>query len=252
MDPFDDLLRHVRAAGGGLRRTTIDGKLTFPDGFTLCALASGEASTGEETVRAGDIVIAKGPFTLHGQATVVSGTYDITGARRLTAVLPNVLIARGTEECAQFYRTLDHGGPQVVADRLLDWLMVCGLRTWFDREHETGWLGALADDVAGPALRAMHAAPERPWTLAQLAAEVGVSRTTFATRFAAKVGVPPLTYLTDWRMTVAADLLASSNATVAAVARQVGYADAFGFSAAFKRVHGISPSECRAGCAATA
>ena len=119
--------------------------------------------------------------------------------------------------------------------------------------HPTpGWLAALGDEVVGPVLRAMHASPQRAWTLPLLAREAGVARTTLATRFARLVGVPPLTYLTEWRMALAADLLAESSATVAAVARQVGYADAFGFSAAFKRVHGFSPSECRTRCAATA
>ncbi|MGC4866219.1 AraC family transcriptional regulator [Micromonospora sp. DT53] len=84
--------------------------------------------------------------------------------------------------------------------------------------------------------------PGRPWTLASLAAQAEVSRSTLAKRFTALVGEPPLTYLTDWRMTLAADMLAESTATVAAVARHLGYADAFGFSAAFKRVHGMSPS----------
>lgn len=106
--------------------------------------------------------------------------------------------------------------------------------------------------MVGPVLQAMHAAPQRGWTLALLAREAGVARTTLATRFARLVGLPPLTYLTEWRMAVAADLLAESSATVASVARKVGYADAFGFSAAFKRVHGFSPSECRIRCAATA
>ncbi|MEV0085187.1 helix-turn-helix transcriptional regulator [Saccharopolyspora sp. NPDC050642] len=91
----------------------------------------------------------------------------------------------------------------------------------------------------------MHAAPEKPWTLAALAREAGVSRTTLAGRFAKLVGEPPLTYLTDWRMTLAADLLAESTDPVAAIAHRVGYADAFGFSAAFKRFHGVSPSKYR-------
>lgn len=75
-----------------------------------------------------------------------------------------------------------------------------------------------------------------------------MSRTTPAGRFAKLVGKPPLTYLTDWRMTLAADLLTETTATVAAVAHQVGYADAFGVSAAFKRIHGVSPSEYRKAC----
>ncbi|KOV82188.1 AraC family transcriptional regulator [Nocardia sp. NRRL S-836] len=250
MDPFDELLRGVRADGGGLRRCTVSGTVTH-DRCTLYALVSGEVRAGGKTARAGDILVVRGPGSLSGRAEAVRGSYELTGSvsRRLSAVMPDVLVAPGDDGCAEFYGGLeDEQG--VVADRLLDWLMVCGLRTWFDHEHGTGWLGALADDVAGPALRAMHSDVARPWTLAQLAREAGVSRTTLASRFTRLVGTPPLTYLTEWRMALAADLLAESTATVAAVARQVGYADAFGFSAAFKRVHGVSPSECRAGCAA--
>ncbi|ANZ35576.1 hypothetical protein BBK82_05255 [Lentzea guizhouensis] len=250
MNPFDDLLRGVRADGGGLRRSSVTGTLTG-ERCTVYALVSGEVEAGGQTARAGDVLVARGPFTLSGEAEVVSGSYDLKGsiAQRLSAVLPDVLVAPGEDGCAAFYGAIDET-PGVVADRLLDWIMVCGLKAWFDREHDTGWLGALADDVAGPALQAMHADPARPWTLALLAREAKVSRTTLANRFAKLVGTPPLTYLTEWRMALAADLLTGSSATVAAVARQVGYADAFGFSAAFKRVHGISPSECRAGSAA--
>ncbi|MBB3733910.1 helix-turn-helix transcriptional regulator [Nonomuraea dietziae] len=69
-----------------------------------------------------------------------------------------------------------------------------------------------------------------------------------AERFVKVVGKPPLTYLKDWRMTLAADLLTESTSTVTAVAHQVGYADAFGFSTAFKRFHGVNPTECRTDC----
>ncbi|WP_434449067.1 AraC family transcriptional regulator [Lentzea sp. E54] len=253
MEPFDELLRGVRADGAGVRRTEIDGTRVLP-GLTLYAVASGEISVLGETAKAGDIVVVQEAVAAEGHASVVSGTYEIKGAvaRRLTAVLPDALVAPGTDECAAFYGAVGTGAPGVVTDRLLDWLMVCALREWFDREHGGGWLGAQADEVVGPVLRAMHARPEKAWTLALLAKEAGVARTTLAGRFAKLVGVPPLTYLTEWRMSVAADLLAESGATVASVARKVGYADAFGFSVAFKRVHGLSPSECRTRCAATA
>ncbi|NKE59615.1 AraC family transcriptional regulator [Lentzea sp. PSKA42] len=253
MEPFDELLRGVRADGAGVRRTELAGTEVL-SGLTLYAVVSGEISVLGETARAGDIVVVQGSVAAQGQATVISGTYDVKGAlaRRLTAVLPDALVAPGYDECAAFYGSVSTVGPGVVTDRLLDWLMVCALREWFDREHGTGWLAALGDEVVGPVLRAMHARPEKAWTLALLAKEAGVARTTLAGRFAKLVGVPPLTYLTEWRMGVAADLLAESSVTVAAVARQVGYADAFGFSAAFKRVHGFSPSECRSRCAASA
>lgn len=250
MDPFDELLRGVRADGGGLRRAAVSGTVAS-DSFTLYALVSGEVHACGQKAETGDILITQGPVAVSGAADVVSGTYDLKGAvaRRLAAVLPDVLVAPGRDECAAFYGSVG-SEPGVVADRLLDWLMVCGLREWFDREHGTGWHAALADDVAGPALRAMHSDPARPWTLALLAREAQVSRTTLANRFSRLVGTPPLTYLTEWRMALAADLLATSTSTVASVAHQVGYADAFGFSAAFKRVHGVSPSESRAGSAA--
>ncbi|WP_327040893.1 AraC family transcriptional regulator [Micromonospora ureilytica] len=170
--------------------------------------------------------------------------------QRLLGALPPVLVVPEDQDCAALRDYLDaqldagRPGRQVVLDRLLDWLLVCTVRDWFDQpEAEApGWYRALSDDTVGPVLRAMHDAPGRQWTLANLAAQAGVSRSTLAKRFTALVGEPPLTYLTDWRMTVAADMLAESTATVAAVARHLGYADAFGFSAAFKRVHGMSPS----------
>ncbi|MFI6738226.1 helix-turn-helix transcriptional regulator [Nonomuraea sp. NPDC050451] len=98
----------------------------------------------------------------------------------------------------------------------------------------------------------MHERPAHPWTVAALGAEVGMSRAVFARRFAKLVGQPPLLHLTEWRMTIAADLLRTPGATdllrapgatVAAVARRVGYADGFAFSNAFKRVRGMPPSD---------
>jgi AraC-like DNA-binding protein len=105
--------------------------------------------------------------------------------------------------------------------------------------------------VVGHALRLLHDEPAAPWTVAALADRSGVSRSTLAKRFAELVGEPPLTYLTRWRMTLAADLLVEREAaTVADVARTVGYSDPFGFSAAFKRVRGVNPSEFRRTAAA--
>jgi AraC-like DNA-binding protein len=82
--------------------------------------------------------------------------------------------------------------------------------------------------------------------VASLAERIGVSRSTLAKRFTDLVGEPPLTYLTRWRMTLAADLLVEQTAaTIAEVAGTVGYNDPFGFSAAFKRVRGVNPSDFR-------
>ncbi|MDT8915890.1 AraC family transcriptional regulator [Amycolatopsis sp. PS_44_ISF1] len=190
-----------------------------------------------------------------GATTLIVGAYPVRGeiSRRLLEALPVVLRADdgGTADAVLDHlaaeAAVDTPGQQVVLDRLLDWMLVCTLRDWFDRPggEPPDWWAAQHDPVAGEALRLLHAEPAAPWTVAALAARTGVSRSTLAKRFAEVVGEPPLTYLTRWRMTLAADLLAERSATIAQVARTVGYADPFGFSAAFKRVRGVNPSEYR-------
>ena len=91
--------------------------------------------------------------------------------------------------------------------------------------------------------------PAHPWTVAALASEIGVSRAALARRFTELVGEPPMSFLTGWRMALAADLLRQPGATVASVAQRVGYGSPFALSTAFKRVHGISPHQHRAGVA---
>lgn len=191
-----------------------------------------------------------------GATTLIVGAYPVRGeiSRRLLDALPVVLRVDGggTGDAVLDHLAaevaVDTPGQQVVLDRLLDWLLVCSLREWFDRPggEAPGWWAAQRDPVVGEALRALHAHPAAPWTVSSLADRIGVSRSTLAKRFADLVGEPPLTYLTRWRMALAADLLVEQEAaTVADVARAVGYADPFGFSAAFKRVRGANPSEFR-------
>lgn len=185
--------------------------------------------------------------------TLIVGAYPVRGeiSRRLLDALPTVLRvgAGGTSDAALDHLAtevaVDAPGQQVVLDRLLDWMLVCTLRDWFDRPgaEPPPWWAAQRDPVVGHALRLLHAEPAAPWTVGSLAARTGVSRSTLAKRFADLVGEPPLTYLTRWRMTLAADLLTERDAaTVAEIAHAVGYSDAFAFSAAFKRTRGVSPS----------
>jgi len=111
---------------------------------------------------------------------------------------------------------------------------------------ESGWLPALHDPVLAPALAAMHGDPGRKWTVAELAAASSVSVSFLDERFRAVIQMPPIRYLTGWRMHIARDLLASSDLGVGAVARRVGYESEEAFSRAFKRAHGIAPSRWRA------
>ncbi|GAB4344888.1 MAG: hypothetical protein Kow006_01390 [Gammaproteobacteria bacterium] len=92
----------------------------------------------------------------------------------------------------------------------------------------------------------MHDNPAAPWTLDKIAAETGTSRASLARRFHELVGEPPMTFLKNWRMALAADLLCQPGETVSSVAEKVGYATPFAFSAAFNRVRGLSPQAHRA------
>lgn len=107
---------------------------------------------------------------------------------------------------------------------------------------ERGWIAALRDPVLGAAMAAIHAAPARNWTVADLAAEASVSRSLLNGRFRDVLGRSPIRYLNEWRMHVAQDLLATTDNTVAAIAHTVGYEAEEAFSRAFKRAHGRSPA----------
>lgn len=194
------------------------------------------------------------PPEADGSTTFVVGAYPVSGeiGQRLLDALPVVVrvdaggAAGAVLDLLAAEVAVDAPGQQVV----LDWMLVCALREWFGRPGSAvpAWYAAHRDPMVGPALRLLHADPAAPWTVAMLAGRVGVSRATLAKRFSEIMGEPPLTYLTGWRMTLASALLLADEApTIAVVARAVGYSDAFAFSAAFKRVRGIRPSQYRRG-----
>ena len=197
-----------------------------------------------------------------GATVLLTGAYAFdgeVGGRLLRALPPVVVLARDQLDTplvdllgAELLR--DDPGQQAVLDRLLDLLLIAVLRAWFDRPEADppGWFAAQADPVVGPALRLLQHHPEQPWTVAGLAAAAGTSRATFARRFHDLVGTPPMAFLTEWRLSLAADLLLEPGTTVAAVARQVGYSTPFALSTAFTRARGISPREHRSRARVTA
>lgn len=143
---------------------------------------------------------------------------------------------------------LSRPGCGAMLPALLDVLLLHVLRAWLDdraADTTSGWAAALHDHAVAAALEAIHRQPDRQWTVADLGVQAGLSRAAFAHRFAALVGRPPLTYLTWWRMTLAAGLLRDSDTPLAAVARKVGYNSEFSFAHAFKRHHGLPPGQFR-------
>jgi AraC-like DNA-binding protein len=141
-------------------------------------------------------------------------------------------------------------GAMAVLNRLVDILLVQVLRIWLSTgvsgTGPASWLNALTDPVAGPALAKLHAEPDRPWTVESLAAGTGVSGTTLARRFTAKVGESPAAYLTRWRMDLAAKRLRDTDDTVGAIARSLGYTSEYAFNRAFTRHRHTPPGRYRA------
>lgn len=181
---------------------------------------------------------------------LLSGAFERRGdlSARLLHALPAVLVVPMTRPSADLLAeevAHDRPGQQLVLDRLLDLALVSALRHWFAGPDAPAWCRALDDPVAGAALRLLHDDPAHPWTVAELAAKVGLSRAALARRFTALVGEPPMSYLAGWRITLAANLLRETDHTVAAIARKVGYANAYALSVAFKRLRGTRPTDHR-------
>lgn len=190
-----------------------------------------------------------------GSVQMLLGVYEEVGAvgQRLVESLPPVLVVpKHTWNSTLLPVLADEAtrqGPAqgVVLDRLLDLLLIAVLRVWFDRPDTEAppWYRAYTHPVVGEALRLFHDDPARAWKLNTVAAKIGVSRAALAQSFRSTVGTPPMTYLTEWRIALAADLLRESDATLDAVARKVGYNSGFALSVAFKRIYGVSPTEHR-------
>ncbi|MFE9325797.1 AraC family transcriptional regulator [Nocardia sp. NPDC052278] len=191
----------------------------------------------------------------NGATLMVTGTYESAGAasqRLLRALPPVIILQRGDFDTRLLdilvdEATKDEPAQGVVLDRLLDMVLIAALRAWFARNDAPAWYHAYSDPLVGKALRLLQHNPAHGWTVASLAEAVGVSRAALARRFTDLVGEPPMAFLTEWRLALAADLLQESDATIESIARQVGYGSAFALSTAFKRHFGVSPRDHRQG-----
>jgi AraC-like DNA-binding protein len=198
-----------------------------------------------------------------GDETVLLGggfVFETGNARLLLGTLPPVIHIPSKEPAAAILRgtlqVLDNElagecmGASLMTRRLADILLVQALRAYVATHgtESAGWLGALADQRIGAALNLMHGDVGRNWKVDELASAVAMSRSGFSLRFRELVGIPPLDYLTRWRMYLARDALRKGDASVATLAANLGYSSESAFGNAFKRIMGRAPKRYWAAC----
>lgn len=257
----DALLGTVRVEAPAFRVDRLEpGPTVIPTGGrrALLALARGDlrlegGTLGDTALGAGDALLTSGSAVVaragDDGAAVLVATFDLHGAADRLLRLPDEVVAYADSELCRLLieRLTDEFDADptsdVVSARLLDWLVADAVR---DALVEAGPAAATTDPAVSAALAAVHADPALPWTVELLARRAGVGRAAFARRFRGVVGTSPLSYVREHRLDLAERALVTDpDATVAAVARRVGYANPFSFSTAFHRHRGRSPRDVR-------
>jgi AraC-like DNA-binding protein len=259
-----DGLAWLRIPGRPDTRLMPGDAVLLPTGITHILASAPDAATmpfdhlaAQQALAVGqDLRLGAGP----GQTRILCASYhqDPATTVPLLTLLPDVLHIPARQAGAALDTTLrllaqeisqPQPGAAAVLNRIVDILLVQLLRSWLDTApadaRTASWLSALTDPVAGPALAVLHTQPGHDWTIPSLAAAIGVSRATLARHFPAQVGCPPATYLTRWRMDLAAVRLRDTDETVSAIARSVGYTSEYAFNRAFTRVRHIPPGRYR-------
>lgn len=198
----------------------------------------------------------------HGEhAHVICGFFgcDVRPYNPLLEALPRTLVvrrealaersgtARSLTELAVAESKARRSGSECMLARVSELLFVEAIRSYLEAlpPEQSGWLAGLRDPHVGRALAALHDRPAHAWTLDDLAREVGLSRSLFAERFVHFVGIPPMQYLAQWRMQLAAERLRGTTDGLAEIAERVGYGSESAFSRAFKRLVGVAPAAFR-------
>lgn len=183
---------------------------------------------------------------------------------RLCAALINALprafrVSAGSSEVSAWLQTYlriwlvergeDQLGGACVLAKLSELMFVDAIRRYVESlpANQAGWLSGLKDPYVGKVLGLMHGQPTRAWTVESLAREVGMSRSALADRFTALLGRSPMQYLTQWRLTLAAHLLRTTNKSASVIAYDVGYESEAAFNRAFRREFGAPPAAWRRG-----
>jgi AraC-like DNA-binding protein len=209
---------------------------------------------GVET--AAPVALGNGEFRIgpaHGEIDVrmMAGhcSFGSPDAALLVSLLPQVVHVRGEQRLATLVQLVreetraQRPARDVVLSRLLEVLLIEALRSAEGTQAPPGLVRALADCRLATAIRGMHERPTHAWTVAELAKEAALSRSSFFERFNREVGVAPMEYLLAWRMALAKDLLRRDAGRMAEIAERVGYSSASTFSVAFTRHVGQPPTQ---------
>ncbi len=193
------------------------------------------------------------------ETTLLCGTvhFGQSGLHPMLSALPPIIVVGGRDDPGEPWisSTIDmmrrelsapQSGASGVLSRLADVIVMYAIRSLMaGGDVDVGWLEALRDPPIAEAVALIHERPAASWTAADLAAAVGLSRSAFYPRFTDALGEPPGAYLARWRLHLAANLITHDKLTIAAAARQVGYADDAALGRAFRRWTGVSPSQYR-------
>ena len=246
----------------GACRLEVDGQepINLQEGdFVLIPSAYGFTMSGLEPPTP-DGVDPSTVSVLHGETRhgIQSGPPDVRllvgycvfgspDAALLVTLLPELVHVRGERRLASLVQLVveesreQRPARDAILARLLEVLFIEALRSTAGTAASPGLVRGLADARLAVAIRQMHESPTRPWTVAQLAKEAALSRSTFFERFSRAVGVAPMEYLLTWRMAMAKNLLRRKEGSIAEVAQRVGYSSASTFNVAFTRYVGLPP-----------
>jgi AraC-like DNA-binding protein len=229
--------------------------------FVLIPAAYGVAMSSLEAAPSGVETLAPTPLgngefrigapenTIDARMMVGHCSFGSRDASLLVSLLPQLVHIRGVPRLATLVQLVreesreQRPAREVVLSRLLEVLLIEALRSTAGTSASPGLVRGLADCRLAAAIRGMHAHPTRPWTVAELAKEAALSRSTFFEHFSRAVGVAPMEYLLTWRMALAKDLLRRNEGRVAEIAQRVGYSSASTFSVAFTRHVGCPPTQ---------
>ena len=273
VDPIAEAHVHVVQRGACWLRTSLDRRpvrlgagdvvlLRGGVGHSICDDPRTKPGPYREVLAAMPRRLARWPRSRAHETTLVlcaKYLFDHVGPHPLTSLLPPLIHLRAADAERQIqlqlalqllrHEALDgRSGAALVVPRLVDSLLVFVIRAWLDGQPvgAGGWFGALRDPAIARALSLLHQAPQRDWSVGELARQTAQSRATFARRFAELVGEPPVAYLTRWRMCLAAKLLRETALSLDEIAPRVGYEAAAALSKAFRRTYACTPGQLRA------